>query len=351
LGLTDLSTSQALERAWNLKAERIRKLFDAGRIHPFTQMPNMLVVHVAMLTRDDHLVIGRRSLDTPFAPSLLSASFEKQFDPIRDTDAHQTVERGIYVEFGFHPDPRDDIRLVAFGREWGQYWNTAALFVVRLTASSDDVRRAYGQLGKPRSQACLLFPVDTVDRRANLLQLISGRAGPDVFGEVGAKSMPGALDPTTPWHPTTTWARVLFALAYRIGSRALCDEIARYTGGPAPEVLNGRDVSPALTAEPGRTHISHAVANTSAHLGTVGVADGTILADPAAFKRGNWIGPVTKTELRDCLKLSKRKLDTFLEVLQIGLKRANRQLFICLDDIPNDDYRHALRARFKPASP
>jgi hypothetical protein len=195
--------------------------------------PEIVVIHAAWLTVDEHLVLAQRATKSggEFAPVRFSPSCKEQWDPFQECYPHQTVIRCLSDEFNLDyahgiSINSPDIQLVALGREWGMYWNTALIYVIALSCTSNDVLDCWRRWPKDKDEhiAVGVMPVEKKEHRMAVIDFIRTiKVQPDeLMKRCGAKWAEKPDDHEL--HDQTARARNLFALAHRFGIGALHDD-------------------------------------------------------------------------------------------------------------------------------
>jgi hypothetical protein len=224
VGWTNYWTSRCLERAFK---DGLRKQYEmSDRI--FYDLPSMVGSSAVILTSDERLILAQRKRgQTDFADGQWSASFEEQWDFDKDEYPHDAVIRGLSEEFnldqkhGVAVGPQN-IRLFAFAREWGQFWNVVMLYVVRIPATATKVLECWNSIPPPhdkhehavlaavplKDRAGKDFLIDLLDRNSTIdeaqLERVSGTEA--ISRSFLSDDKPHGL------HPSSGRARILMGL-------------------------------------------------------------------------------------------------------------------------------------------
>lgn len=184
-----------------------------------------VVTHVVAITADNHLVVLQRPRGNTvdFAQGQYSPSCEEGLDPSRENHPHDAAIRGVLEEL--HVEVREqDVRLVGFGREWGEFWNTALVYVVNLAVPSDELNHRWSGAGD-RTEATGLALIPLGDGRAclHVLQILREGCSVQALAGLGASLYGHFSDGRL--HQTTGEARLVLGFLNWFGSSVL-DAIA-----------------------------------------------------------------------------------------------------------------------------
>jgi hypothetical protein len=223
VGRTDFWTVKCLEAA--LQEGDLRRQYESGAYSVVNDLPGLVAAVCVVLTSDNHLVLAQRQgREVAFAGGAWCATFEEQWNPLEEALPHETVLRGLHEEFNLDPAHRvwvsvDNIALYAIGREWGAFWNTVLIYVVRLPASAKSVLDRWSSLSPPQDNnehiAVAAVPLD--DKGIPFLKGLvrmprNERLSVDQLREVcGADCIVG-LPSDGVLHPTHARARIILAL-------------------------------------------------------------------------------------------------------------------------------------------
>jgi hypothetical protein len=234
LGGLDYRKTRAIQCAfdsdikWRGRKTTLRDLYETGELDILEHLPSMVVAHNVVITLDGFLLLAQRSGAVDFAPNRFSPSFEEQWNPKTERHPHLTVLRALEEEFNLDsaygvPVDLGHISLVAVGREWGEYWNTALLYTIDLPCNGEDVIACWESMPKDKSEARAvgLVPVgNSKDRKTLLEQLKSGECHPERF-----QMWSGAKPRIAAWHPTTAAARIIMGLSHRYGVATIAKDV------------------------------------------------------------------------------------------------------------------------------
>lgn len=228
LGGSDYRRNRALEEAFIkpcADGKTLRDLYEEGKFDLLYDLPNMIVIHVVMKTADECIVVAQRGRkDVDYAQGKFSPSCEEHWDPSQDEYPYDTILRCLSEEWNLdeeHGVPIDTshMRLLAIGREWGLYWNTAFIYAVSLPCNSDEVLECWNMVPQDKAEASAVgvIPVGDHDKRCILLRTLQlNEVRPKhLERECGAKWAGNYGDNI--WHETTGAARILLGLAHWYG--------------------------------------------------------------------------------------------------------------------------------------
>jgi hypothetical protein len=227
LGGLDYRTNRALEEAFSTPVKQgktLSELYEEGYFDILTDLPNMVVIHIVMKTRDGYLVLaqrGRKQVD--YASGKFSPSCEEQWDPSKDQYPHETVLRCLAEEWNIEssygvPVTSRHIKLLAIGREWGTYWNTAFIYAVDLPCDSKDVLDLWTAVPEDKAEASGIgvIPMGERDGRYAIIKMLQeNKVRRSFLSTYGAKWAGVVRDERL--HETTGAARVLLSLAHWYG--------------------------------------------------------------------------------------------------------------------------------------
>jgi len=232
LGGSDYRRNKALEEAFVnpvVDKKTLRDLYEEGRFNLLNDLPNMVVTHTVMRTRDGNIVVaqrGRKQVD--YAQGRFSPSCEEHWDPSKDKYPYDTVLRCLSEEWNLDEDHGvsidvGHIKLLAIGREWGLYWTTVLIYAVDLPCTSDEVLKCWDMVPEDRAEASGIgvIPIRDHDSRCMLLKTLKlNEVRPrHLENECGAKWAGICSDNI--WHETTGAARILLGLAHWYGLKEL----------------------------------------------------------------------------------------------------------------------------------
>jgi hypothetical protein len=219
---TDYLTHRCLEKAFD--SGLATRFEQEGRVHD--DLPNLCGTCSFVVTDDDYLILAQRKhRQTDFADGNWSPSFEEQWDWQKDKLPYEVVLRGLEEEFGIAKERgihigSENIRLVAFGREWGRYWAPNLVFFVRAPASAQTILNCWSANPPPidKNEHGVVAAVPLRTGSQFLLNLLEGESLVDeteleqVCGMENIKrAYPSDRKPHS-LHPTTGRARVILAL-------------------------------------------------------------------------------------------------------------------------------------------
>jgi hypothetical protein len=235
LGGLDYKNNRAIETLyttsmnWNGKQTTLKQLYEDNILDISEYLPNMVVAHIIMKTTDDYLVLTQRSSTNDYAKKKFSPSCEEQWNPKFERLPHGTVTRCLEEEFNLDSAhgvnvQAGHISLIAVGREWNQYWNTALFFTVDLPCSHKDVINCWKSLPKDKyeNKSVGLINVGVPKNRSILLKQIKhNECRPDEFKNsrwIGGKAS------SNEFHPTTGLPRLIFGLCHWFGINTILKE-------------------------------------------------------------------------------------------------------------------------------
>lgn len=238
-GGLDYRTARALEFAYvNSVAYKgyrltLREAYESRLLNILDDLPGMVVAHLAMLTSDHYLVLAQRGRkgQVDFARGRFSASCEEQWDPSLECRPHETVLRCLSEEWNLDEGhgvevSAENVRLVAVGREWGRYWNTAFLYVVDLPCDGNTVVDLWESVPPDKAEAAAVgvVSVATSEQRKQLLRVLrEGSIDPEMLRAQCAAEWTIGVERNL-LHETTGAARIALALAHRYDVKSLIAE-------------------------------------------------------------------------------------------------------------------------------
>lgn len=203
LGKTDYWTTKALELAFDSGV--LRNEYERRRLNILEDLPGLTASLAIIITSDDHLILAqRKSGQVDFGGGMYSVSFDEQWDPLRDSNPYNTVLRGLSEEFNLDLDhgvhvSADNLKLFALAREWGRFWNTVLVYVVKLPARAEKVLECWDAWPPPQDKkehsAVIAVPLSKRKGVVFLLNLLnrSARVSADLVREVcGEERIAGA---------------------------------------------------------------------------------------------------------------------------------------------------------------
>lgn len=151
VGRTDFWSTKCLEEA--MMEGSLLKEYKSRKINHLEDTPGLVAAVSVLLTNDDHLILAQRKGrgEVDYAGGSWTATCEEQWNPLSETSPYQTVLRGLEEEYnldrahGVHV-MSENIALYALGREWGQFYNTVLIYVVRLPAPAKRVLECWQSL-------------------------------------------------------------------------------------------------------------------------------------------------------------------------------------------------------------
>lgn len=231
VGRTDFATSEALARAYEAAASEAGKnctLKDAYFRREFsykTDLPGQIVVHVAVATKDGHLMMAQRHPGVSTAGNCYSVSCEERWDPTKHDRPELVVMDCLEGELGLvaaRAVSADSVRLMALVREWGPAWETGLVYVAKLLLTHDEVLRQWEVAeDQEEHRGIAALNLESMDVRGALLAAVrSGKVSRDLLGLAKKR---GDLSEER-LHEATGALRIVLALTQRFGLDFVCRE-------------------------------------------------------------------------------------------------------------------------------
>lgn len=159
LGQTDFFITKCLEEAF--KKGGLREAYENRIFDVLEDLPGLAAVVPVIITKDNHLILAQRATrkrELAFGRGAWTISAAEHWDPLEDSSPDETVIRCLEEEFHLDSDHGvkvsvDDMRLYALGREWGNFYNTVFIYVVRTPVPAKEVLDLWvGGITAPESQ-------------------------------------------------------------------------------------------------------------------------------------------------------------------------------------------------------
>lgn len=206
--------NKALEKAY--QEGNFKETYKNRTLYFDKDMPNMVVVGLALYTKDCNTILGLRSHHVAHHPKTWSGMCE-QMNPVADRDFFDTCIRGLYEEFGINVD-RECIKLLTIGRE-GINGNVNVFGVADLQnfEASEIIYqwRGWAPDGYRKEFDYLDFrPLESLDDLRSMLKILRNE-----------KYVPRSSGrPIENFHPTAKMM-LLLLLLYRFGEEAVKDTL------------------------------------------------------------------------------------------------------------------------------
>jgi hypothetical protein len=215
-----ISLGDAFEQrvSFNNNMVSLREAYERNLLDLSEDLPGLVAASIILVTDDNSLIFSQRAksgVDPKYAPGRYSPSCDEQWDPIKENVPHETVRRCLREEWNLSEGQvqlRDDaIRLVALGREWGKFWNTVLIYLVKLPCDSGKVLDCWKEVPRdPEAGAVGAVPINDESLEALLNVVSSRKVVYEELTKCGAKWCGFPRD--NELHESTGAARVLFAL-------------------------------------------------------------------------------------------------------------------------------------------
>jgi hypothetical protein len=195
-------------------------------VHKRSRLYHNATAEAILITRDNQIILARRSEGTNASPGLWSASFEEQVLRSRRRDGKSdrgdlftAAERGAWEEFGVKIIPEAS-RLLAFGVEWGAF-TLSFIVLLRCQETFDEVRNwSWEHVAADPTEAAAIDCMDAENEDAIKRFFLLEEWAPTGRAK-RSNLIPGdAPDPLRPnrWHPVAR-ARLLAYLLHQESSR------------------------------------------------------------------------------------------------------------------------------------
>jgi nucleoside phosphorylase/ADP-ribose pyrophosphatase YjhB (NUDIX family) len=224
IGRSDYWTARSIEMAFDNGT--LRNAYESHQKDIDLDLPGMIGTHSIILTSDNYLILAqRKGNDVDFAGGNYSPSFEEQWNPLCDGTPYEAVLRGLSEEFNLDPIHGvyvsvDNLRLLAFGREWGRYWHTIFLYLVRLPATAEKVIECWNAVPPPKDKnehiGVVTLPIskgESVDFLHSFLTNPSSKVSADEIKRLCSNRMVSGRLSDGNLHPTSGRARTLLTLS------------------------------------------------------------------------------------------------------------------------------------------